>query len=93
MTYDPDQAPLATAGLFGLPFTVDEAALVIVPVPWDATTSYRAGTSQGPAAILAASHQLDLYDVDLGEPWRAGIAMLDVPDDLVALNHDAREDA
>ena len=93
MTYDPDQAPLATAGLFGLPFTVDEAALVIVPVPWDATTSYRAGTAKGPAAIRTASHQLDLYDVELGEPWRAGIAMLDVPDDIAAWNHDAREDA
>lgn len=93
MTYDPDQAPLANAGLFGLPFTVDEAALVIVPVPWDATTSYRAGTSNGPTAIRTASHQLDLYDVDLGEPWRAGIAMLDMPEDIAAWNHDAREDA
>ena len=90
MTYDPDEAPLATAGLFGLPFSVDEAALVIVPVPWDATTSYRAGTSGGPAAIRAASHQLDLYDIELGEPWRSGIAMLDLPDDIAAWNHDAR---
>lgn len=93
MSYDPDQAPLATAGLFGLPFTPDDAQLVIVPVPWDATTSYRAGTSNGPAAIRAASHQLDLYDVDLGEAWRPGIAMLDIPDDVAAWNHDAREDA
>ncbi|MCX5743391.1 MAG: agmatinase family protein [Proteobacteria bacterium] len=93
MSYDPDQAPLATAGLFGLPFTPEEAQLVIVPVPWDATTSYRAGTANGPAAIRAASHQLDLYDVEFGEAWRAGIAMLDIADDIAAWNHDAREDA
>lgn len=66
---------------------------MIVPVPWDATTSYRPGTSRGPAAIRTASHQLDLYDVDLGEPWRAGIAMLDVPADVEAWNRDARADA
>jgi agmatinase len=91
--HDPDAAPPADAGLFGLPTTPDEAALVIVPVPWDATTSYRPGTSRGPAAIRTASHQLDLYDPDLGEPWRAGIAMLDIPEDVVRWNREARVDA
>ena len=91
--HDPDAAPLADAGLFGLPTTPAEARLVIVPVPWDATTSYRAGTAKGPAAIRLASHQLDLYDADLGEPWRAGIAMLDIPADIEAINVAARADA
>lgn len=91
--HDPDAAPPADAGLFGLPTTPDEARLVIVPVPWDATTSYRAGTSGGPAAIRAASHQLDLYDGDLGEPWRAGIAMLDLPEEVIAMNTAARANA
>jgi agmatinase len=91
--HDPDAAPPADAGLFGLPTTPDEARLVIVPVPWDATTSYRPGTSRGPAAIRTASHQLDLYDGDLGEPWRAGIAMLDIPQDVLRWNLSARTDA
>jgi agmatinase len=91
--HDADAAPPADAGLFGLPTTPDEARLVIVPVPWDATTSYRPGTSRGPAAIRTASHQLDLYDADLGEPWRAGIAMLDIPDEVVRWNMSARVDA
>jgi agmatinase len=91
--HDPDAAPLADAGLFGLPTTPEDARLVIVPVPWDATTSYRPGTSRAPAAIRTASHQLDLYDVDLGEPWRAGIAMLDVPADVTTWNTNARVDA
>jgi agmatinase len=91
--HDPDAAPPADAGLFGLPTTPDEAKLVIIPVPWDATTSYRAGTSRGPAAIRTASHQLDLYDRDLGEPWRAGIAMLDIPEQIERMNADARRDA
>jgi agmatinase len=91
--HDPDAAPPVDAGLFGLPSTPDDARLVIVPVPWDATTSYRPGTSRGPAAIRIASHQLDLYDADLGEPWRAGIAMLDIPADVVRWNTEARADA
>ncbi len=91
--HDPDAAPLPDAGLFGLPTTPDEARLVIVPVPWDATTSYRAGTSRAPAAIRIASHQLDLYDRDLGEPWRAGIAMLDIPEHIAHMNAEARHDA
>ena len=91
--HDPDAAPHADAGLFGLPTTPDDARLVIVPVPWDATTSYRPGTSRAPAAIRSASHQLDLYDVDLGEPWRAGIAMLDIPAGIMKWNSNARADA
>ncbi len=91
--FDPDGCPPTEAGLFGLPFTPEEAELVILPVPWEATTSYRAGTAGGPAAILAASHQLDLFDVDLGEFWRAGIAMLPEPAGLTELNRTARVDA
>lgn len=91
--YDPDQAPLADAGLFGLPFGPDDARCVIVPVPWDATTSYRAGTARGPGAIRAASHQLDLHDPQLGDVWRAGIAMLPFPDDVAAWSSAARVDA
>lgn len=91
--FDPNQCPPADAGIFGLPFSAEEASLVLVPVPWDVTTSYRAGTHKGPAAILAASHQLDLWDLDLGEPWRAGIAMAPAKDEIVALNREARRDA
>lgn len=93
MRFDPDQCPPADAGIFGLPFTSDESRLVLLPVPWDATTSYRPGTRLGPTAIKNASHQLDLYDVELGEPWRAGIAMLAAPRGTEILNADARGDA
>ena len=91
--FDPNECPPTDAGIFGLPFSAEEAELVLVPVPWDATTSYRAGTHRGPGAILTASHQLDLYDIDLGEPWRAGIAMLPPPPQIERLNIDARRDA
>jgi agmatinase len=69
-------------GVFGLGDSVETAATVIVPVPWEATTSYGRGTAAGPAAVLAASVQVDLFDLELGEPWRAGVAMLDVDPEL-----------
>jgi agmatinase len=44
----------------------------LLPVPYEATTSYGAGTRDGPAAILAASRQVELYDHEFGgEPAMA----------------------
>lgn len=40
----------------------DTARVVVVPVAYDATTSYRAGTKYGPAAIIAASREVETYD-------------------------------
>ena len=50
-------------GIYGLPTGPDEAALVLLPIPWEATISFRARTALAPSAILAASHQVELYDV------------------------------
>ena len=33
----------------------EDSKAVIIPVPYDSTTSYRAGTREGPAALIAAS--------------------------------------
>ncbi|MBI3872925.1 MAG: arginase family protein, partial [candidate division Zixibacteria bacterium] len=38
------------------------ARVVIVPVAYDATTSYKSGTKYGPAAIIAASREVETYD-------------------------------
>lgn len=75
--FDPNAAASEDSGIFGLPFSVEEAKLVLIPVPWEVTTSYGGGTSQGPQAILKASKQVDLFDVELGNFYEAGIAMLD----------------
>lgn len=74
MDFDPD-APALGGRLFGLPFTPAEARLVVIPVPWEVTTSYRRGTRGAPAAVLAASAQVDLEDLQFGDAWRAGIAL------------------
>lgn len=89
--FDPDAAAGAGSGIYGLPFTPDEARVVIVPVPFEATTSYGGGTSRGPEAVLEASKQVDLFDAELGKPYEAGIAMLDVPKKIARWNREAKE--
>jgi agmatinase len=53
----------------------DTAAYVVLPVPYEATVTYRAGTADAPAAILDASAQVELFDEELGAEFvRAGVA-------------------
>ncbi|MBI3273321.1 MAG: agmatinase family protein [Planctomycetes bacterium] len=94
--FDPN-GPARHDGLFGLPHTLTNAAFVVVPVPFDATTSGLDGTRDGPRAVLEASYQVDLYDADFGNPWERGIFMfpLDrgpVPQ-ISAWNQEARRHA
>jgi len=50
---------------------------VFLPVPYDSTTSYRVGTREGPAAIIAASMNMELYDIETASnPFEAGICTL-----------------
>jgi agmatinase len=53
------------------------AEVVILPVPYESTTSFGGGTGRGPSAILEASRYIELYDQELdAEPYEAGIATL-----------------
>ena len=91
--FDPNAASPKDSGIFGLPFTVAEAKLVLLPIPWEATTSYGGGTSLGPQAIFNASKQVDLYDYELGNFFTAGIAMADESAEVQKWNHAARQSA
>ncbi|MBA3825672.1 MAG: agmatinase [Ktedonobacterales bacterium] len=70
------------ATLFGLVNEAYDGSLaharaVIIPAPLEYTVSYGTGTAQGPAAILAASTQMELYDEELGSvPATHGIGTL-----------------
>ena len=89
--FDPDAAALPGSGIFGLPSTPEESAVIVLPVPFDATTSYGGGAANAPEAILAASHQVDLFDLQTGKPYEAGIAMLPIPPHIKKLNTRARK--
>jgi agmatinase len=90
MTLDPNSASDPDSGIFGLPHTAEQARVVLVPVPFEATASYAAGTAEGPGAILRASRQVDLFDVETGRPYEAGIALLPEPESVRAWNAEAR---
>ncbi len=89
-SFDPDAAARADSGIYGLPHTVEEARVVVLPVPFAATTSYGGGAQEGPAAVLAASRQVDLFDVETGRAYAQGIAMAPEPDDVRAWDREAR---
>jgi agmatinase len=51
-----------------------KSRFVVVPVPYDLTTTYQGGARRGPAAILEASANMELYDEELGkETYTCGI--------------------
>lgn len=91
--FDPDAAALQESGIFGLPHDPEHARVHVIPVPFDATTSYRKGTARGPEAILQASRQVDLFDLQTGKPYLEGIAMLDADPRIARLNAEGSEKA
>ena len=62
----------------------DAARVAVLPVPYEGTVSYGKGAAAGPAAILEASAQVELFDEQTGlEPFRVGIwtdGPLEIPD-------------
>jgi agmatinase len=92
MSFDPD-APATGGGLYGLPEINENARVHVLPVPWQATTSYRRGTRNGPSRLREASLQVDLHDLDVGPAWRHGILGLDEDPDILAWDDAAEPDA
>jgi agmatinase len=92
-SFDPNGIGLLNNNIFGLPFTDQNAELILLPVPWEATVSYRTGTALGPDIIFDASLQVDLYDADLPNMWQKGYYMLPSADTIIELNDELREKA
>jgi len=88
--FDPDAAAGDASGIYGLPFSPDESYVIVVPVPYEATTSYGGGTSRGPDVVLDASRQVDLFDHDTGRPYQRGIAMLAPSKKIARWNREAK---
>ncbi|MFC2075418.1 agmatinase [Bdellovibrionota bacterium] len=59
----------------------DSAKVAVLPIPYEATTTYGKGTVRGPEAIISASSQLECFDEEIkGEACQVGIATLDPVD-------------
>ena len=73
--FDPNSVGNPDNNVFGLPFTEEEARLIILPIPWEVTVSYNAGTARAPEHIFNSSLQVDLYDADVQDGWKQGFFM------------------
>lgn len=78
--FDPNGSGETNGDIFGLPFSAPESNVILIPVPFEVTTSYGRGTAKGPKTILDASPQLDLFNAELAphglaRPWEFGIHM------------------
>lgn len=78
-TFDPNGVGVKGT-LFGLPYDKGSADIIVIPVPWDVTVSYGAGTAEGPRAILEASSQIDYTQTDIANAWQMKITMAEIPE-------------
>lgn len=73
--FDPNSVGNPENNIFGLPSTEENSRLIILPIPWEVTVSYNAGTARAPEHIFNSSIQVDLYDADVKDGWRQGFYM------------------
>jgi agmatinase len=91
--FDPDSAGNPNNTIFGLPFTEEDARLIILPVPWEVTVSSGAGTSRAAEQIRKASVQVDIYDSEYPEGWKEGFYLRDVDKKLLMKSDYLRKEA
>ncbi len=63
--------------------------VIVIPVPWEGTVSYQTGTSLGPQALIEASPQIDLLDVEFGSLKSLGIHCQAIHPQLLEWNKQA----
>jgi agmatinase len=56
-----------------------DARVAILPIPYEATTTYRKGCEQGPEALLIASNQVETYDEELGRETCFDVGIYTLP--------------
>ncbi len=86
-TFDPNSVGNPNNNIFGLPFTEEDARLVILPIPWEVTVSYNGGTARAPDHIFTASLQVDLFDPEYTDAWKQGFFMRS-PDKKILMKSD-----
>lgn len=79
--------------IFGLPSTEEDAALILLPVPWEVTVSYKAGTARAAEKICKASLQVDLIDLDFKNGWKQGFYMRDIDKKVLMKSDYLRKEA
>lgn len=88
--FNPSGVGVKNGNFIGLPYSYDQAKIVLIPAPWDATVSYRGGTANGPKNILDTSYQLDLYDAQVEDAWKIGIYFMPINTEMQQLSNKTR---
>jgi len=91
--FNPNAVGNPNNNIFGLPFSEEDAALVLLPVPWEVTVSYSAGTARAAEHICKASLQVDLVDIDIKDGWRHGFYMRDIDKKILMKSDYLRKEA
>lgn len=86
-TFDPNSVGNPNNNIFGLPFEEEDARIVILPIPWEVTVSYSAGTARAPEHVFNASLQVDLFDPEFKDAWQEGFYMRK-PDQKILIKSD-----
>ncbi|MCS7202503.1 MAG: agmatinase [Dictyoglomus sp.] len=75
----------STPSFAGLPnISFEEAQVIIIPISYEVTTSYKKGTRDGPIAILNSSYNIELYDEEL-DTIPAEIGIYTYPEPLLPI--------
>lgn len=57
---------------------LDNAKVVLIPVPYDGTSTWQKGADKGPEAFLEASKNMELYDIETDtEVYKQGVFLTD----------------
>ena len=91
--FDPNSAGNPNNNIFGLPFTENEARLIILPVPWEVTVSFGSGTARSAEQIFKASLQVDLFDPDFPESWKQGFYLKETDKKILLKSDYLRKEA
>ena len=91
--FDPNGASNPNNNIFGLPTTEEDSQLIILPVPWEVTVSYTAGTARAPEHIFKASMQVDLFDPEVNDGWRKGFFMRNTDKKILSKSDYLRKEA
>ena len=75
---------------------LEQAKIVLIPVPYDGTSTWQKGADKGPEAFLNASENMELYDIETDtEVYKQGVYLADAvtenssPEAMVDAVHEA----
>jgi agmatinase len=91
--FDPNSVGNPNNNIFGLPFSEDDAQLVLVPVPWEVTVSYKAGTARAPEHLFRSSLQIDIFDPEFHNAWKKGFFMREADKKILLKSDYLRKEA